>query len=292
MEEKNYNINWLSLFIKVTVFVVVVLLAIWLVAKLVRKDKGLTFEENNKLFKNATIEYFSRNLPESGKSTTVTLKQLMSWDYLNKLKNKDGKVCDINNSKSKIEQIETYYSIKTDLICGDQSETSYIKLGNENCEACDVNIEGLEIPEVQNQEEQPNDIEEQETDGGSKGNVPTTGANDNIESTDSTNDFILYEYVKEVANYSNWYTGKVTGDNIENSTKKISYSKYCKKNNLNNCITDKTENSNNYSGYKIVDTWDKTIDIYRYRITVSEYKYSNLPSLDGYTKTGKTKIAD
>ena len=43
MEERNYGINWLGLFIKVIVFVVVVLLAIWLISKVVSRNKGLTF---------------------------------------------------------------------------------------------------------------------------------------------------------------------------------------------------------------------------------------------------------
>ena len=122
MEERNYSINWLSLFIKVTVFVIVALLAIWLVSKILRRDKGLSFEENNKLFKEASVEYFSKNLPEEGKSLSVTLNQLISWDYLDELKNEDGKVCDKKNSKSKIELVDNYYSIKSVFICGNKSE--------------------------------------------------------------------------------------------------------------------------------------------------------------------------
>ena len=60
MEEKNYSINWIGLFIKVIIFVVVVLFAIWLITKIIDKNKGLTFEENNKIFKEASIEYFKK----------------------------------------------------------------------------------------------------------------------------------------------------------------------------------------------------------------------------------------
>ena len=38
MEEKNYGINWLGLFIKVIVFVVVVLLAIWLISMITLRN--------------------------------------------------------------------------------------------------------------------------------------------------------------------------------------------------------------------------------------------------------------
>ena len=291
MENRNYSINWLSLFIKVTVFVIVVLFAIWLVSKIVRRDKGLTFEENNKIFNEATVEYFSKNLPEEGKTKTITLKQLMMWDYLKQLKNEKGKKCDTKNSKSRIEVIEDYYSIKTELVCGEKSETTYIKLGNEKCSNCDIKVEGLEIKKALKDEDASSKKEETNTNTGVTETV-STGIKEEIETSNETSQIILYEYVKEVNEYSNWYTGKVTGDNIENSTKNVSYSKYCKRTNLNNCKIDKTANSNKYIGYKIVDTWNKKIDIYRYKITVSEYLYSNKEYIEGYTKTGRTKIAE
>jgi len=296
MEERKYEINWLGLFIKVIIFVVVVLLAIWLVSKIIRRDKGLSFEENNKLFKEASVEYFSKNLPEAGETSTVTLKQLISWDYLNKLKNEKGKACDTKNSKSKIELIDNYYSIKTELICGENRGTTYIKFGNQECTNCDVKIEGLEIKkEEQTETKEENKTSEPETTTPTSKKDPDYVEQDTrkgSETTQPTNQIVLYEYIKEVDEYSDWYTGKVTGKNIENSTKKVSYSKFCKKTNLNNCITDKTANASNYSGYKKVSTWNENIDIYRYKITVTEYKYSNAESLEGYTKTGKTKIAD
>lgn len=303
MDERNYSINWLGLFIKVTVFVVVVLFAIWLVSKIVRRDKGLSFEENNKLFQEASVEYFSKNLPEEGKSSEVTLNQLISWDYLDKLKDEKGKTCDTKNSKSKIELIEDYYSIKTKLICGEKNETNYIKLGNENCINCDIKVEGLKINKKEENTNNENNnqivINPNESSKGpsttentdESNNSSSKGPSITNENTNTLNQIILYEYIKEVNEYSKWYTGKVTGNNIENSTKKVSYSKFCKKTNLKDCITDKTENSSKYNNYKIVDTWNETIDIYRYKITVSEYLYSNREYVEGYTKTGKTKIA-
>lgn len=299
MEEKNYSINWLSLFIKVTVFVIVVLLAIWLVSKILRRDKGLSFEENNKLFINASVEYFSKNLPEEGKTMAVTLNQLISWDYLDELKDEEGKVCDKKNSKSKIELVDNYYSIKSVFVCGNKSETTYTKLGNEECSDCDVVVENLEIKKKVENKENTNENNNIVTES-SKGpsitpeNITNNSSNNNVvtkEENNTPNEIVLYEYVKEVDRYSEWYTGKVTGNNIENSTKKVSYSKFCQIKNSNKCITDKTENASKYSGYKKTKTWNEIIDIYRYKITIEEYKYSNATSLEGYTKTGNTKIA-
>lgn len=294
MEEREYGINWLGLFIKVIIFVVVVLLAIWLLSKLFRKEKGLSFEENNNLFKDATIEYFKENLPEQRKKNKVTLKQLISWDYLDELKNEKGKKCNKTDSLSTIEIEDDYYLVKSTLICGKEKETSYIKLGNENCKDCNIKIDGLkEIEKEKPKEEQENNNEEVQS-GNSKGpsvnnQVSQENNTQNNEETTEPQPIILYEYVKETDEYSDWYNGKVTGTNIENSTKKVSYSKYCKD---NTCLTDTTDSKDNYPGYKIKDTWTENIDIYRYKITIKEYKYTNAEYLEGYTKTGKTKVAE
>ena len=163
-------------------------------------------------------------------------------------------------------------------------------------------VEGLEIKKKEENSEQNNEnnnetnsiiIENskgpsvsQDTNNNSSSKAPSTP----VETTPTQT--ILYEYVKEVERYSVWYTGKVTGNNIENSTKTVSYSKFCKIGNSSNCVTDKTENASKYTGYKKTKTWNEIIDIYRYKITVEEYVYTNATSLEGYTKTGNTKIAD
>ena len=46
------------------------------------------------------------------------------------------------------------------------------------------------------------------------------------------------------------------------------------------------------SGYTRVESWKEQIDMYRYIITTYEYKYSNLTSLEGYKKTGNTKVVN
>lgn len=423
MEDKKYEINWLGLFIKVIVFVVAVLLIIWLISKLTL-NKGLSIEENLKLFNDSSIEYFKKNLPEEGETSQVTLNQLIKWDYLKELKDKKGKTCDKENSKSTIVLEDNYYNIKTELKCNNETKTSEIKLGNSECEVCDIKIEDLPINK---KEDKPHEEEKPISNETSKGG--TTPASNNTTNTPSTpTTTILYEYVKNVDRYSNWYNGKVTGKNIENSTKVVSYSKYCQNeeltyytisyttylgyhsytlelinlntnenvkllsssyftdindyinylnkrneslsyvggtntkvnsddnpydyknhaltlnnftfnvsnvykrngkyyvditiyiknfngvtpyylnkinrniyyvpvkftltNNKSNCVIDKTENSSKYNNYTVVDTWNEYTDIYRYKITTIEYKYSNQESLEGYTKTGKTKVVN
>lgn len=423
MEDKKYEINWLGLFIKVIVFVVAVLLIIWLISKLTL-NKGLSIEENLKLFSDSSVEYFKKNLPEEGETSQVTLNQLIKWDYLKELKDKKGKTCDKENSKSTIVLEDNYYNIKTELKCNKETKTSEIKLGNSECEVCDIKIEDLPINK---KEDKPHEEEKPISNETSKGG--TTPASNNTTNTPSTpTTTILYEYVKNVDRYSNWYNGKVTGKNIENSTKVVSYSKYCQNeeltyytisyttylgyhsytlelinlntnknvkllsssyftdindyinylnkrneslsyvggtntkvnsddnpydyknhaltsnnftfnvsnvykrngkyyvditmniNNFNgvtpyylnkinkniyyvpvkftltndksNCVIDKTENSSKYTNYTVVDTWNEYTDIYRYKITTIEYKYSNQESLEGYTKTGKTKVVN
>lgn len=424
MEDKKYEINWLGLFIKVIVFVVAVLLIIWLISKLTL-NKGLSIEENLKLFSDSSVEYFKKNLPEEGETSQVTLNQLIKWDYLKELKDKKGKTCDKENSKSTIVLEDNYYNIKTELKCNNETKTSEIKLGNSECEVCDIKIEDLPINK---KEDKPHEEEKPISNEISKGGTAPSSNNttNNTSSTPTTT--ILYEYVKNVDRYSDWYNGKVTGKNIENSTKVVSYSKYCQNeeltyytisyttylgyhsytlelinlntnenvkllsssyftdindyinylnkrneslsyvggtntkvnsddnpydyknhaltsnnftfnvsnvykrngkyyvditmninnfngvipyylnkinkniyyipikftltNNKSNCVIDKTENSSKYTNYTVVDTWNEYTDIYRYKITTIEYKYSNQESLEGYTKTGKTKVVN
>lgn len=423
MEDKKYEINWLGLFIKVIVFVVAVLLIIWLISKLTL-NKGLSIEENLKLFNDSSVEYFKKNLPEEGETSQVTLNQLIKWDYLKELKDKKGKTCDKENSKSTIVLEDNYYNIKTELKCNKETKTSEIKLGNSECEVCDIKIEDLPINK---KEDKPHEEEKPISNETSKGGTsPASNNTTNTPSTPTTT--ILYEYVKNVDRYSDWYNGKVTGKNIENSTKIVSYSKYCQNeeltyytisyttylgyhsytlelinlntnenvkllsssyfidindyinylnkrneslsyvggtntkvnsddnpydyknhalnsknftfnvsnvykrngkyyvditmninnfngvtpyylnkinkniyyipikftltNNKSNCVIDKTENSSKYTNYTVVDTWNEYTDIYRYKITTIEYKYSNQESLEGYTKTGKTKVVN
>ena len=289
MDEKEYGINWLGLFIKVIIFVIVVLLAIWLLSKIFRKEKGLSVEENITQFKDATVEYFKDNLPERRKKNTVTLNQLIYWNYIDELKNEKGKKCNKKDSKSTIEVEDEHYEIKTTLICGKEKETIYTKLGNEKCQDCDIKIEGLKEVETPKKEQTNNENKKEEIKlENSKGPSTNTEIKNNEQVTEPSK-IILYEYVKETDEYSDWYNGKVTGANIENSTKKISLSKFCKE---NNCVTDTTDSKDNYVGYKIKDTWTDIIDIYRYKITIKEYKYSNAEYLEGYTKTGNTKVAE
>lgn len=424
MEDKKYEINWLGLFIKVIVFVVAVLLIIWLISKLTL-NKGLSIEENLKLFSDSSVEYFKKNLPEEGETSQVTLNQLIKWNYLKELKDKKGKTCDKENSKSTIVLEDNYYNIKTELKCNNETKTSEIKLGNSECKVCDIKIEDLPINK---KEDKPHEEKKPISNETSKGGT-TPASNNTTNNTPSTpTTTILYEYVKNVDRYSNWYNGKVTGKNIENSTKVVSYSKYCQNeeltyytisyasnirtysytlellnlntsssikllsssyftsiedytnyiqnrndtvsiidkennrvtgnenpydyknhaltssnftfntsniykqngkyyiditiyiknfngvtpyylnkinrniyyvpvkftltNDKSNCVIDKTENSSKYTNYTVVDTWNEYTDIYRYKITTIEYKYSNQESLEGYTKTGKTKVVN
>ena len=424
MEDKKYEINWLGLFIKVIVFVVAVLLIIWLISKLTL-NKGLSIEENLKIFSDSSVEYFKKNLPEEGETSQVTLNQLIKWDYLKELKDKKGKTCDKENSKSTIVLEDNYYNIKTELKCNNETKTSEIKLGNSECKVCDIKIEDLPINK---KEDKPHEEKKPISNETSKGGT-TPASNNTTNNTPSTpTTTILYEYVKNVDRYSNWYNGKVTGKNIENSTKVVSYSKYCQNeeltyytisyasnirtysytlellnlntssnikllsssyftsiedytnyiqnrnntvsiidkennrvtgnenpydyknhaltssnftfntsniykqngkyyiditiyiknfngvtpyylnkinrniyyvpvkftltNDKSNCVIDKTENSSKYNNYTVVDTLNEYTDIYRYKITTIEYKYSNQESLEGYTKTGKTKVVN
>lgn len=436
MEEENYGINWLGLFIKVIIFVVVILLAIWLISKIALRNKGLSLEENNSLFQDAVVEYFKKNLPDEKEENTVTLKKLIRLDYLDELKNEKGASCNTEKSKAKIELVDDYYSIKTELVCDSKSKTEYIKLGNNECANCDIKVEGLVINKETNTDKEMSEEKTESTDTNKTVSNTTNNTSNNTTnkgnvsgSSTTVTKKVLYEYVKYNTEYTEWYVGKVTGNNIENDRQKVEYATYCKnetekyytvgyvtsssnkkytytlelknidnakslkvssdsyferitdyrsyinkrneelamvgnnsKYNINitdpydlreaslkednftysiskpykeegkyyvditvriknldevvpyetnfgakayfvpikfnvtytdknNCVDDKLDNSQNYDNYVVVDTWNKYIDVYRYKISIPEYKYSESTSLEGYTKTGKTKLA-
>ena len=128
MEDKKYEINWLGLFIKVIVFVVAVLLIIWLISKLTL-NKGLSIEENLKLFSDSSVEYFKKNLPEEGETSQVTLNQLIKWDYLKELKEERRKIINFINSF-----FNNYNLFRNTIInCKINFFSSFFRITNSSC---------------------------------------------------------------------------------------------------------------------------------------------------------------
>lgn len=280
MEEKNYGINWLGLFIKVIIFVVVILLAIWLISKITLRNKGLSLVENNKLFQEAVVEYFKKNLPEENEANTVTLKKLIRLDYLDELKNEKGKSCNTEKSKAKIEIVDDYYSIKTELVCDSKSKTEYIKLGSNECADCDIKVDGLVINKETNTKEEKEDEKEtinvDKTTNSTNNSTNKTSTSTNNSATKPATNKVLYEYVKYNTEYTEWYVGKVTGNDIENDKQEVEYATFCK------------EESNNYYTVGYVTSSSNK----RYTYTLELKNIENAKSLKVTSDNYFGKISD
>ena len=77
-DEDEKKINWISLFIKVTIVVVLIIMFVWLISLLGKRNKNNNTSENINLIKEAGEKYFTEErLPELNVlSKKVTLNEL------------------------------------------------------------------------------------------------------------------------------------------------------------------------------------------------------------------------
>ena len=125
--EMDEDINWGSLFLKVIIFFVVILLIIWLFSKFVLKntnDNSNTsdFDKNlNNMFTAAEKYYDDEaKLPKAGETSTLTLKEMKDLGLIGTLK--DGKTtCSNKSSYAKVTNKDGEYTLKVLLTCGSNS---------------------------------------------------------------------------------------------------------------------------------------------------------------------------
>lgn len=125
--EKDYGINWVGLFIKVIIFVMFILLAVWLVTKVFFSYSNKDLENDLSRMKVAAENYFTEdNLPqEVGKSKILTLNEMLSQKLV---KSKTIDSCDKEQSYAKATKYEEYALIKVELVCGNKKDTTTTKI--------------------------------------------------------------------------------------------------------------------------------------------------------------------
>lgn len=122
------DINWGSLFLKVIIIFVIILLVIWLFSKFVlksgqNKNKVSDFDNNLEKMSEVATKYFDDDskLPKEGESTTLTLKEMKELGLIDTLK--DGKtICSNKSSYAKVTNKEGKYTLKVLLTCGSNSD--------------------------------------------------------------------------------------------------------------------------------------------------------------------------
>ena len=125
--EENRRFSWSDLFIKVILVIIFILLAVWLLSisnkKMTNSLDVLTdkiFAENIDRMKEVGKEYFTiERLPEKiGEVKTLTLQEMYDKDLILPVKDKNGNLCDADDSYVSIEKMENEYQMKVNLDCG------------------------------------------------------------------------------------------------------------------------------------------------------------------------------
>lgn len=197
--EDERKINWLSLFIKIVIAFAFILIIVWLVSKLINRNKlSDTFKNNINNMETVAIKYFkSVDLPtEKGKSIKITLGEMIEKELIISVSNKDGEKCSTKNSYSKIIRKEDNYEVETYLECGKEKNTITRKFDLKDCKNC-------------NSKNNTNNNQ-------NENNSANINEENNSTSDNSSAGITYYEYVKETTTYTKWMKGNKTGENIEN----------------------------------------------------------------------------
>lgn len=194
--ESEKRINWLSLFIKVVIIFVFVLIIIWLISKIIGKNKlSETFINNINNMEKVSIEYFKTiDLPlNKGKKLKITLGELIEKELIVSVNNNSEHTCDMKESYSEIAREKNKYVVTTTLKCGKEKNTIKKDFSLEDCKNCNQSTNS-ELNNDQN----------------------VNNSNNSNNNANTSNGVTYYEHVKETTSYTKWMRGSLTGDNIEN----------------------------------------------------------------------------
>ena len=150
MYTNNKGFGIKDLIIKIIFVALFVLLLIWLFRNYSPNMKPFysnVFRENISYMQDAAKSYFTNDqLPtEVGKTVRLTLKQMEEMKLLVPFVDKDGKSCDVNKSYADVTKEESGYTLKVNLVCGDESDYIIEILGcHDYCNECNVSKTALE----------------------------------------------------------------------------------------------------------------------------------------------------
>lgn len=204
--EKERRINWLSLFIKIIIIFVFLLILIWLFSKITNRYRlSKEFMDNINSMEKASTEYFKGvDLPlNKGDSLKISLGDLIDKKLISPIKDKNDEECDTKKSYSKITRKVKYYMLDTTLKCGKEEKTISKKFSLKDCQNCNAS----------KKKSNNNKEKENKSNNNSANNNKENNNNNNETSNKGT---VYYEYVKETTSYTNWVRGNKSGSNIEN----------------------------------------------------------------------------
>lgn len=203
MENDERRISWLSLFIKIVIAFAFILIIVWLVSKLINRNKlSDTFKNNINNMETVAVKYFKDiDLPtKQGESIKITLDEMIEKELIVSAQTSEGEKCNTKTSYSKITRKKDNYEVETRLECGKEENTITRKFSFKDCRNCTT--------DTKNNNTKNNSTKDNNS-------VNSTNNTNNNNSTNTTG-VTYYEYVKEWTTYTKWMKGNKTGDNIEN----------------------------------------------------------------------------
>ena len=309
-EDKKFklNINWKSLLIKLGILLIGAFVICFIVFR--PKNEIISLANNVTSLKTAAIKYYKNNLSlkEIGDYDKVSLKELIEVGLLKKQNDEAGNSCSNKNSYAYLTKVrDTEYILKIYMECGDNQESQVFNLTNKDLtvvastkeetkeeesviEDKPIKKENILVEyedaknETNNKKEDKNELADNSINNKKEeANKETINfGNDKLVEeihNPNSNKVVRYKHIK----YGEWKEGNKTGDNIENSTKVVTYYKYCKD---NNCVTDRVDNLLNYEGYTATYSHKGTVSIYRYIFVV----WSNSTCIEGFINTGIAEL--
>lgn len=207
MENDERRISWLSLFIKIVIAFAFILIIVWLVSKLINRNKlSDTFKNNINNMETVAVKYFKDiDLPtKQGESIKITLDEMIEKELIVSAQTSEGEKCNTKTSYSKITRKKDNYEVETRLECGKEENTITRKFSIKDCRNCTT--------DTKNNNTKNNSTKDNNTNNNSANSTNNTNDNNSTNTTGVT----YYEYVKEWTTYTKWMKGNKTGDNIEN----------------------------------------------------------------------------
>lgn len=223
---------------KILIVIIFIMLAIWLISKVINKTSNSAYEKNMNVMKEASIEYFKRgNLPkEEGEEKKVTLGDLIKMKYIESF----DKKCDRSKSYSQATMVDDYYALRVELLCGNKKNyiyTSIDKDGNcvgDSCPKKEVTTDKKKdktkekSSDNKNTNNKSNDDKKVNKDNNSNKNSDDSKNKSSSAKTDKQNKTLYYEHVKVNRVYSDWTYNKLSGNNVESKNVTSTVNKYCK----------------------------------------------------------------
>lgn len=233
--------------VKVLIVIIFVILAIWLISKVINKTSNNAYEKNMSVMKEASVEYFKRgNLPkEEGEEKKITLGDLIKMKYIESF----DKKCDRNKSYSQATMVDDYYALRVELLCGNKKNyiyTSIDKDGNcvgDSCPKKEVTTDKKEDKKTDKKDtskSKDNKSSKKDTskktdnnknvnkDNNSKNNNKSSSSSDKSSKSNDSKKTLYYEHVKVNRVYSDWTYNKLSGNNVETKNVTSTVNKYCR----------------------------------------------------------------